>query len=130
MEQGHYENFRDKQLEKGGLSAGMTPEKSPSPSLPFPVMLSCGDSTPLLHAHRLKKDLNDKMQKQEELMRKKFTEQVKQEEGRFRTWEERLVSDGEKFNTDLDKMRAELNALKDEVNNLQSKANALSPKKK
>jgi len=27
MEQVHYENFRDKHLEKGGLSAGMTPEK-------------------------------------------------------------------------------------------------------
>jgi len=105
MEQVHYENFRDRQLEKGGLSAGMTPEK-------------------------LKKDLQDKMQKQEEQMRKKFTEQVKQEEARFRSWEERLVSDGERFNSELDKMRADLNALKDEVNNLQNKANALSPKKK
>ena len=26
-EETHYENFRDKQLEKGGLGAGMTPEK-------------------------------------------------------------------------------------------------------
>jgi len=99
----HYENFRDKQLEKGGLSAGMTPEK-------------------------MKKDLEVKMQKQEDQMRKKFTEQVKGEEERFKKWEDRLASDKEKYNAELDAKRSEINQLREEVNQLQNRVNLAKKK--
>lgn len=102
MEQGHYENFRDKTLEKGGLSAGMTPEK-------------------------LKKDLQAKMQKQEEQMRKRFTDQVKQEEVRFQEWEERLRAESEKLQQELERTKADLNALEEDVNSLKQKAQSLAP---
>lgn len=105
MEKGHYESFRDRLLEKGGLSAGMTPEK-------------------------LKKDLQDKMQKQEEQMRKRFTEQVKQEEVRFHKWEERLRAESEQLSNELDQRRREITALEEEVNTLKAKAQALAPPKK
>lgn len=102
-EETHYENFRDRQLEKGGLGAGMTPEKA-------------------------KKDLQSKQAKQEEQMKKKFTEDVKKEEARFRAWEEKLSTEGEKLNAELDQKRAEINSLKEEIKQLELKT--ASSKKK
>eukprot|EP00732_Lithocolla_globosa_P005161 Lithocolla_globosa_v1_NODE_5163_length_1290_cov_80.735223.p1 type:complete len:393 gc:universal NODE_5163_length_1290_cov_80.735223:77-1255(+) len=91
----HYEAFRDTQMAKGGLKEGITPEK-------------------------LKKELEQKCKSREEEMRKKFTEQVKQEESRFHAWEEGLSKQADEQNAYLDKKRQENKELKEEVESLQT----------
>jgi len=103
MEEIHYEKFRDKQLEKGGLSAGMTPEQ-------------------------LKKDTENKIKKQEAQLIEKYVGIKKEHENRFNALEEKLKNDSNKFNAEVDQKAIELNNLKEEVKNLTAQLNG--PKKK
>ena len=45
---------------------------------------------------------NPKFKEEEENLRKRFTEQVKKEEARFRQWEQKLISERDRLNKDLE----------------------------
>lgn len=64
-EEAHYENFRANKLSSEGRS----------------------DDDPAIRA---RKGLESKMKDEEEALRKRFTEQVRMEENRFRQWEQRV----------------------------------------
>lgn len=49
---------------------------------------------------------NPKFKEEEENLRKRFTEQVKVEEQRFRTWEQKLISERDRLNKDLESTHA------------------------
>ena len=49
---------------------------------------------------------NPKFKEEEEALRKRFTEQVKIEEQRFRTWEQKLISERDRLNKDLESTHA------------------------
>lgn len=49
---------------------------------------------------------NPKFKEEEEALRKRFTEQVKIEEQRFRTWEQKLISERDRLNKDLEATHA------------------------
>lgn len=49
---------------------------------------------------------NPKFKEEEESLRKRFTEQVKVEENRFRTWEQKLISERDRLNKDLESTHA------------------------
>jgi cell division control protein 12 len=50
---------------------------------------------------------NPKFKEEEEMLRKKFTEQVKKEENRFRQWEQRLIQERDRLNKDLETTHAQ-----------------------
>lgn len=45
---------------------------------------------------------NPKFKEEEEGLRKRFTEQVKMEEARFRQWEQHLIAERDRLNKDLE----------------------------
>jgi hypothetical protein len=49
---------------------------------------------------------NPKFKEEEENLRKRFTEQVKVEEQRFRAWEQKLISERDRLNKDLESTHA------------------------
>ena len=49
---------------------------------------------------------NPKFKEEEESLRKRFTEQVKKEEARFRQWEQKLISERDRLNKDLESTHA------------------------
>lgn len=49
---------------------------------------------------------NPKFKEEEENLRKRFTEQVKVEENRFRQWEQKLISERDRLNKDLESTHA------------------------
>jgi len=49
---------------------------------------------------------NPKFKEEEENLRKRFTEQVKKEEARFRQWEQKLISERDRLNKDLENTHA------------------------
>ena len=49
---------------------------------------------------------NPKFKEEEENLRKRFTEQVKVEEQRFRQWEQKLISERDRLNKDLEATHA------------------------
>lgn len=49
---------------------------------------------------------NPKFKEEEENLRKRFTEQVKVEEQRFRTWEQKLIGERDRLNKDLESTHA------------------------
>lgn len=49
---------------------------------------------------------NPKFKEEEETLRKRFTEQVKVEEQRFRQWEQKLISERDRLNKDLEATHA------------------------
>jgi cell division control protein 12 len=49
---------------------------------------------------------NPKFKEEEENLRKRFTEQVKKEEARFRQWEQKLISERDRLNKDLETTHA------------------------
>jgi len=49
---------------------------------------------------------NPKFKEEEESLRKRFTEQVKVEENRFRSWEQKLISERDRLNKDLESTHA------------------------
>lgn len=64
---------------------------------------------------------NPKHREKEELLRKEFTEQVKNEESRFRQWETQLVSERDRLNKDLETRHAQIKALESELESLYHK---------
>ena len=62
---------------------------------------------------------NPKFKEEEEALRKRFTEQVKVEEQRFRSWEQRLIAERDRLNKDLESSHAMIKSLEQEVEALQ-----------
>ncbi|KAJ1650856.1 Septin spn4 [Dispira simplex] len=62
---------------------------------------------------------------EEEILRKRFTEQVKMEENRFRQWEQSLISERDRLNKDLEEEHARVKQLEVEIEGMQA---ANSPK--
>jgi len=62
---------------------------------------------------------NPKFKEEEEALRKRFTEQVKVEEQRFRQWEQKLISERDRLNKDLESSHAVIKNLESEVESLQ-----------
>ena len=66
---------------------------------------------------------NPKFKEEEEALRKRFTEQVKVEEHRFRQWEQKLIAERDRLNKDLEASHAEIKRLESEVDALQGSIN-------
>lgn len=62
---------------------------------------------------------NPKFKEEEEALRKRFTEQVKVEEQRFRQWEQKLIDQRDQLNKDLENSHALVKQLEAEVDALQ-----------
>ncbi|TFK51418.1 Septin [Heliocybe sulcata] len=89
-EEVHYENYRQQQMETRKFGE------------PKPRKLD-----------------NPKFKEEEELLRKRFTEQVKAEEARFRQWEQHLIAERDRLNKDLEMAHSAIKALEAELDNLQ-----------
>ncbi|KAF8521167.1 septin [Gautieria morchelliformis] len=87
----HYENYRQQQMET----------RKP------------GDSKP-------KRIDNPKFKEEEEALRKRFTEQVKAEESRFRQWEQHLIAERDRLNKDLETAHGAIKSLEAELDSLQA----------
>jgi len=68
---------------------------------------------------KAKKLDNPKFKEEEEQLRKKFTEQVKAEETRFRQWEQHLIAERDRLNKDLERAHSAIKQLEAELENLQ-----------
>lgn len=66
---------------------------------------------------------NPKFKEEEEALRKRFTEQVKIEEQRFRAWEQKLISERDRLNKDLEQSHAQIKQLEAEVTNMEGSVN-------
>ena len=62
---------------------------------------------------------NPKFKEEEEALRKRFTEQVKVEEQRFRAWEQKLISERDRLNKDLEQSHALIKNLEQDVGNME-----------
>ncbi|TPX37855.1 hypothetical protein SeMB42_g06835 [Synchytrium endobioticum] len=89
-QENHYENFRSVKL----AALGRT------------------DDDP---AVRAKKMFEAKMKEEEEALRKRFTEQVRMEENRFRQWEQRLIAERDRLNKDLETQHRAVKTLEEEI---------------
>ncbi|KAG2176455.1 hypothetical protein INT43_005695 [Umbelopsis isabellina] len=67
---------------------------------------------------KTKKFTNPKFKEEEDNLRKKFTEQVKQEENRFRQWEQQLIAERDRLNKDLEDKHAQIKSLEGELDAL------------
>ena len=65
---------------------------------------------------------NPKFKEEEEALRKRFTEQVKIEEGRFRSWEQKLIGERDRLNKDLEATHAQIKQLEQELEQMQGSA--------
>jgi cell division control protein 12 len=99
----HYEDFRNKQLERGGLVDGMTPEK-------------------------MLKDLEISTKKKQAQIDEKYKTKINQEDARIKELSAKLDKSKDELNSDLESKKQALDALKEEVRVLQEKL--ASPKKK
>jgi cell division control protein 12 len=68
---------------------------------------------------KVKKVDNPKFKEEEEALRKRFTEQVKAEEVRFRQWEQHLIAERDRLNKDLELAHSAIKSLEAELDNLQ-----------
>jgi len=68
---------------------------------------------------KVKKLDNPKFKEEEEALRKRFTEQVKAEEARFRQWEQHLIAERDRLNKDLESAHSAIKQLEAELDNLQ-----------
>jgi len=68
---------------------------------------------------KVKKLDNPKFKEEEEQLRKRFTEQVKAEESRFRQWEQHLIAERDRLNKDLEMAHSAIKQLEAELDNLQ-----------
>ncbi|KAJ3318099.1 hypothetical protein HDV06_000825 [Boothiomyces sp. JEL0866] len=93
-EENHYEEYRMKRLTASGLS----------------------DDDPVRNAQ---KNMSAKMKEDEEALRKRFTEQVRLEEARFRKWEQNLIAERDRLNKDLEEHHKTVKDLENEVEELQ-----------
>jgi len=65
---------------------------------------------------------NPKFKEEEEALRKRFTEQVKVEEQRFRQWEQKLIGERDRLNKDLEATHAAIKQLEQEMEQMQGSA--------
>ncbi|CAG8484317.1 3885_t:CDS:2 [Funneliformis caledonium] len=89
-EENHYENYRQSQMETRKF----------------------GEPKP-------KKLDNPKFKEEEEALRKRFTEQVKNEENRFRQWEQHLIAERDRLNKDLEAEHSHIKSLEQELEQIQ-----------
>ncbi|KAG5730305.1 Cell division control protein 3 [Termitomyces sp. T112] len=89
-EENHYENYRQQQME-----------------------------TRKFGEPKVKKSDNPKFKEEEEQLRKRFTEQVKAEEARFRQWEQHLIAERDRLNKDLEQAHSHIKQLEAELDHLQ-----------
>ncbi|WFD36596.1 Septin spn4 [Malassezia cuniculi] len=89
-EEFHYENYRQQQME-----------------------------TRKFGEPKVKKLDNPRFKEEEEQLRRKFTEQVKLEEGRFRQWEQHLIAERDRLNKDLEMAHSSIKQLEAEIEDLQ-----------
>jgi len=68
---------------------------------------------------KVKKLDNPKFKEEEEQLRKRFTEQVKAEESRFRQWEQHLIAERDRLNKDLEIAHSAIKQLESDLDNLQ-----------
>ncbi|KAG8982302.1 hypothetical protein FRB94_009301 [Tulasnella sp. JGI-2019a] len=68
---------------------------------------------------KVKKLDNPKFKEEEETLRKRFTEQVKAEEARFRQWEQHLIAERDRLNKDLESAHSAIKQLEAELESLQ-----------
>ncbi|KAG8981460.1 hypothetical protein FRB90_007246 [Tulasnella sp. 427] len=68
---------------------------------------------------KVKKLDNPKFKEEEEALRKRFTEQVKAEEARFRQWEQHLIAERDRLNKDLEAAHSAIKQLEGELDALQ-----------
>ncbi|KAE9967048.1 hypothetical protein BLS_006622 [Venturia inaequalis] len=66
---------------------------------------------------------NPKFKEEEEALRKRFTEQVKVEEQRFRQWEQKLIAERDRLNKDLEQSHAIIKQLESEVEQIAGSVN-------
>ncbi|KAG0317141.1 hypothetical protein BGZ97_005871 [Linnemannia gamsii] len=76
---------------------------------------------------KVKTVTNPKWKEEEEALRKRFTEQVRLEENRFRSWEQQLIAERDRLNKDLEAEHSHIKALEAELESMQL---GLSPKRK
>ncbi|KAK3806375.1 MAG: Septin-domain-containing protein [Benniella sp.] len=76
---------------------------------------------------KVKTVTNPKWKEEEEALRKRFTEQVRLEENRFRSWEQQLIAERDRLNKDLEAEHSHIKALEAELEAMQA---GLSPKRK
>ncbi|PWY98350.1 putative CDC12-septin [Testicularia cyperi] len=69
---------------------------------------------------KVKKLDNPKFKEEEEMLRKRFTEQVKLEEQRFRQWEQHLIAERDRLNKDLESAHSGVKALEAELDAMQN----------
>lgn len=69
------------------------------------------DDSPVLTAQKQKAD--------EALLRKRFAEQVRLEEARFRQWEQKLISERDRLNKDLEEQHRQVKELEMEMEQAQ-----------
>ncbi|ODN84532.1 hypothetical protein L202_00463 [Cryptococcus amylolentus CBS 6039] len=67
---------------------------------------------------KVKKLDNPKYREEEELLRKRFTEQVKLEESRFRQWEQHLIAERDRLNKDLEQAHSSIKSLEAELDQI------------
>jgi len=103
-EEVHYENYRADRLTKEGRT----------------------DDDPQVRARKL---FDAKMKEEEDALRKRFTEQVRTEESKFRKWEQELIDERDRLNKDLEAEHSAVQALKAEIEALKSPGQAHSPRK-
>ncbi|OZJ02073.1 hypothetical protein BZG36_05059 [Bifiguratus adelaidae] len=61
---------------------------------------------------------NPKFKEEEDALRKRFTEQVKLEENRFRQWEQQLIAERDRLNKDLETQHSQIKALEQELESM------------
>lgn len=62
---------------------------------------------------------NPKFKEEEEALRKRFTDEVRREEQRFRGWEQKLIQERDRLNKDLEQSHALIKNLEVDVQNLE-----------
>ncbi|KAL0095484.1 Septin-domain-containing protein [Phycomyces blakesleeanus] len=87
-EENHYENYRQAQMETRKFGS---PRSQPSE--------------------------NAKFKEEEEVLRKRFTEQVKGEEARFRAWEQQLLSERDRLHKELESQSDKIKDIQSEIDN-------------
>lgn len=100
-EQVHYENYRCKRL-GGGLNESQDPEMR----------------------QKMRAAFEQRVKMEEENLRHRFTEQVKQEEMRFRKWEKKLIEERDRLNANLQQESDAIKRLQSEISLLEATAKA------
>ncbi|KZW03150.1 Septin [Exidia glandulosa HHB12029] len=90
-EESHYENYRQEQME-----------------------------TRKFGEPKVKKLDNPKFREEEEGLRRRFTEQIKAEDARFRQWERHLIAERDRLNKDLELAHSAVKQIEAELDNLQA----------